>query len=106
MKSLKPQRTNVREDLSGEGSAKNRSLFSRHNYRPIQPPSTSMMEPCIYAAALRADAERSESILSRIPAGRWGTPEDFGGPVVFLCSQAADYMHGSVMLVDGGWMGR
>ncbi|MFI3323422.1 MAG: SDR family NAD(P)-dependent oxidoreductase [Rikenellaceae bacterium] len=57
-------------------------------------------------AALRADAERSESILSRIPAGRWGTPEDFGGPVVFLCSKAAEYMHGSVMLVDGGWMGR
>ncbi|MFR9503817.1 MAG: SDR family NAD(P)-dependent oxidoreductase [Rikenellaceae bacterium] len=57
-------------------------------------------------AALRADAERSESILSRIPAGRWGTPEDFGGPVVFLSSKAADYMHGSIVLVDGGWMGR
>lgn len=57
-------------------------------------------------AALRADTERSESILSRIPAGRWGTPEDFGGPVVFLCSEAAAYMHGTIMLVDGGWMGR
>ncbi|MEM6378281.1 MAG: SDR family oxidoreductase, partial [Bacteroidota bacterium] len=52
------------------------------------------------------DAVRSESILSRIPAGRWGQPEDFAGPIVFLCSDAAAYMHGSIVLVDGGWMGR
>ena len=56
--------------------------------------------------ALRNDPDRAASILSRIPAGRWGKPEDFAGPTVFLCSQAADYMHGSIMLVDGGWMGR
>lgn len=56
--------------------------------------------------ALRKDKNRSKSILGRIPAGRWGEPEDFGGPVVFLCSDAAAYMHGSIMLVDGGWMGR
>lgn len=56
--------------------------------------------------ALRNDPERSQSILSRIPAGRWGTPDDFQGPVVFLASDAAAYMHGHVMLVDGGWMGR
>jgi len=56
--------------------------------------------------ALRSDEKRSTSILERIPAGRWGEPEDFAGPIVFLCSDAADYMHGSVMLVDGGWMGR
>ena len=56
--------------------------------------------------ALRNNPTRSESILSRIPAGRWGDPEDFAGPIVFLCSDAANYMHGSVMLVDGGWMGR
>ncbi|WP_281615068.1 MULTISPECIES: SDR family NAD(P)-dependent oxidoreductase [Flammeovirga] len=56
--------------------------------------------------ALRNDPERAQSILSRIPAGRWGDPVDFAGPVVFLASQAAAYMHGSVMLVDGGWMGR
>ncbi|AWW29529.1 2-deoxy-D-gluconate 3-dehydrogenase [Echinicola strongylocentroti] len=56
--------------------------------------------------ALRNDPDRSQSILSRIPAGRWGEAEDFGGPVVFLCSEAAAYMHGSIMLVDGGWMGR
>ncbi len=56
--------------------------------------------------ALRNDPERSESILSRIPAGRWGTPEDFGGPVVFLASSASDYVHGAIILVDGGWMGR
>ncbi len=56
--------------------------------------------------ALREDAERSESILARIPQGRWGEPEDFKGPTVFLASKASNYMNGSIMLVDGGWMGR
>ncbi|WP_366182521.1 SDR family NAD(P)-dependent oxidoreductase [Flavobacterium ovatum] len=56
--------------------------------------------------ALRNDPVRSASILGRIPAGRWGKPEDFAGPTVFLCSEAASYMHGTTMLVDGGWMGR
>jgi 2-deoxy-D-gluconate 3-dehydrogenase len=57
-------------------------------------------------AALQADEIRSKSILERIPAGRWGQPEDFKGPVVFLASEASDYMHGTIMTVDGGWMGR
>ncbi len=56
--------------------------------------------------ALRNDPERNAAILGRIPAGRWGKPEDFGGPAVFLASDAASYMHGHTMLVDGGWMGR
>lgn len=56
--------------------------------------------------ALQDDPVRSKSILERIPAGRWGTPEDFGGPAVFLASEASNYMHGTVMTVDGGWMGR
>jgi 2-deoxy-D-gluconate 3-dehydrogenase len=56
--------------------------------------------------ALRNDPERSQAILARIPAGRWGEPEDFAGPVVFLASTASDYLHGAVILVDGGWMGR
>jgi 2-deoxy-D-gluconate 3-dehydrogenase len=56
--------------------------------------------------ALRNDPDRAASILARIPAGRWGTPEDFGGPAVFLASRASDYVHGAVLLVDGGWMGR
>jgi len=56
--------------------------------------------------ALRNDPERSQAILARIPAERWGEPEDFAGPVVFLASAASDYMHGTVILVDGGWMGR
>lgn len=56
--------------------------------------------------ALRADENRSRSILERIPAGRWGDPEDFKGPVVFLSSKAADYVHGTLLTVDGGWMGR
>lgn len=57
-------------------------------------------------AALRADEDRSTAILSRIPAGRWGTPEDFQGPAVFLASAASDYVHGTILTVDGGWMGR
>ncbi|MCY7351730.1 MAG: SDR family oxidoreductase [Cytophagaceae bacterium] len=57
-------------------------------------------------AALQADAERSQSILARIPAGRWGQPEDFAGPTVFLASAASDYVHGTILTVDGGWMGR
>jgi len=56
--------------------------------------------------ALRDDAERNKSILDRIPAGRWGQPEDFKGPVIFLCSRASDYVNGSMLTVDGGWMGR
>lgn len=56
--------------------------------------------------ALREDEERSEAILARIPAGRWGKPEDFKGPIIFLASKASNYMSGSVLLVDGGWMGR
>lgn len=56
--------------------------------------------------ALQDNAERSKSILERIPAGRWGKPEDFAGPAVFLASSAADYVHGTILTVDGGWMGR
>lgn len=56
--------------------------------------------------ALRDNEERSTSILGRIPAGRWGEPEDFKGPTVFLASAAANYVSGAVLLVDGGWMGR
>ncbi len=56
--------------------------------------------------ALQDDPVRSEAILGRIPAGRWGKPQDFKGPIVFLASAASDYMTGHVMLVDGGWMGR
>ena len=56
--------------------------------------------------ALQDDPARSKSILERIPAGRWGQPEDFAGPAVFLASAASDYMHGTIMTVDGGWMGR
>ena len=56
--------------------------------------------------ALRADAQRNRDILARIPAGRWGAPEDLGGAAVFLASSAADYVHGAVLAVDGGWLGR
>ena len=56
--------------------------------------------------ALQDDPDRSKSILERIPAGRWGRPEDFAGPAVFLASSASDYVSGEVLTVDGGWMGR
>jgi 2-dehydro-3-deoxy-D-gluconate 5-dehydrogenase len=55
---------------------------------------------------LRADPERSQAILARIPAGRWGTPADLAGAVVFLASPASDYVHGHILAVDGGWLGR
>jgi len=57
-------------------------------------------------AELRADRERSEEILDRIPAGRWGTPEDVKGAAVFLASSASDYVNGYTVAVDGGWLAR
>jgi 2-dehydro-3-deoxy-D-gluconate 5-dehydrogenase len=62
--------------------------------------STSM------TSALRSDAERAEPLLDRIPAGRWGEPEDLKGAVVFLASDAASYVHGATIPVDGGWLAR
>ena len=56
--------------------------------------------------ALREDPVRSKSILDRIPAGRWGTPDDLGGAVVFLASPGSDYVNGHVLVVDGGWLAR
>ncbi|MEO5823995.1 MAG: 2-dehydro-3-deoxy-D-gluconate 5-dehydrogenase KduD [Vicinamibacteraceae bacterium] len=57
-------------------------------------------------APLRADAVRNRQITERIPAGRWGTPEDLAGAAIFLASSASDYVNGHVLVVDGGWMGR
>jgi 2-dehydro-3-deoxy-D-gluconate 5-dehydrogenase len=57
-------------------------------------------------AALRRDTVRSQTILDRIPAGRWGTPDDFAGVAVFLASAASDYVNGTLIAVDGGWLGR
>ncbi len=56
--------------------------------------------------ALRADPQRSRDILARIPAGRWGDPKDIGGAAAFLASTAADYIHGAIIPVDGGWLAR
>jgi 2-deoxy-D-gluconate 3-dehydrogenase len=56
--------------------------------------------------ALRNDPVRNPAILARIPAGRWGEPEDFKGAAVFLASRASDYVNGAIVVVDGGWMGR
>ncbi|KAJ5224587.1 2-dehydro-3-deoxy-D-gluconate 5-dehydrogenase [Penicillium citrinum] len=56
--------------------------------------------------ALINDANRNAGIMARIPAGRWGKPEDFKGPVVFLASSASSYVSGEIVTVDGGWMGR
>ncbi len=57
-------------------------------------------------AALRADPARDAAILARIPAGRWGVPDDLAGAAVFLASRASDYVHGVVLPVDGGWLAR
>jgi 2-deoxy-D-gluconate 3-dehydrogenase len=57
-------------------------------------------------AALRDDATRNRQILERVPAGRWGEPEDIAGAAVFLCSPASNYVNGHVLAVDGGWLGR
>ncbi len=57
-------------------------------------------------AALRADEKRNAAILDRIPAGRWGSPDDLAGPVVFLASKASDYINGYTVAVDGGWLAR
>jgi 2-dehydro-3-deoxy-D-gluconate 5-dehydrogenase len=57
-------------------------------------------------AALRSDVDRTRQILDRIPAGRWGEPSDLAGAAVFLASKASDYVHGHILVVDGGWMGR
>jgi len=56
--------------------------------------------------ALKKNPERARQILERIPAGRWGRPDDLGGAAVFLASSASDYVHGHVMVVDGGWLNR
>ena len=56
--------------------------------------------------ALREDQDRSAQILARIPAGRWGDPSDIGGAAVFLSSKASDYVHGTILPVDGGWLAR
>ena len=55
---------------------------------------------------LREDEKRNQSILDRIPEGRWGAPEDIGGSCVFLASTDADYLNGTIMNVDGGWLSR
>ena len=57
-------------------------------------------------AQLRADADRSDDILSRIPAGRWGTPDDMKGTIVFLASEASSYVNGYTIAIDGGWLSR
>ncbi|WCL53839.1 2-dehydro-3-deoxy-D-gluconate 5-dehydrogenase KduD [Gimibacter soli] len=57
-------------------------------------------------AALQADETRNRQILERIPAGRWGSPEDMGGAAVFLASRASDYVQGHILAVDGGWLAR
>ena len=57
-------------------------------------------------AALRNDATRNQQILERIPAGRWGESSDLIGAAIFLASAASDYVHGHILVVDGGWLGR
>jgi len=64
------------------------------------------VETALNVRIWRDDPERTAEITRRIPAGRWGTPADMGGAVVFLCSRASDYVHGVTLPVDGGWLSR
>ena len=57
-------------------------------------------------SALRQDPQRSRQILERIPAARWGQASDLAGAAVFLCSSASDYVHGHLLVADGGWLAR
>ena len=68
--------------------------------------STNMQMATENTRALREDPARNKAILDRIPAGRWGTPEDLQGVAVFLASAASDYMQGYTIAVDGGWLAR
>ena len=56
--------------------------------------------------ALQSDPARAEQLMARVPSGRWGTPDDLKGAVVYLCSPASDFVNGINLVVDGGWMGR
>ena len=88
-----PAHEGARERVGREGHRRERDRARLHPHRPTRPP-------------LQADKERCQQILGRIPAGRWGEPEDLKGAVVFLSSAASDFVHGHVLVVDGGWMGR
>ncbi|KAK4058402.1 hypothetical protein OIO90_000560 [Microbotryomycetes sp. JL221] len=68
--------------------------------------ATDVSQPCLSNEALIANPTRSRQIMERIPAGRWGSPQDFEGAVVYLASSASDYVCGECLVVDGGWMGR
>lgn len=98
-----PSYTAAKSGLVGLTRAMANELASRNiNVNAIAPGyiATDNTEP------LRNDENRNQAILDRIPAGRWGTPDDLKGAVVFLASEAARYMHGAVVPVDGGWLAR
>lgn len=90
-----------RSIIAHQGSIK-RMGRQRHSVNAIAPGyvATEMN------AALMGDENRAKSILERIPAGRWGAPEDFKGPVLVLASATSQYVSGECLVVDGGWMGR
>ena len=75
----------------------------------MQPTANITHDDCLQASrneALINDEKRAVSILDRIPAGRWGLPDDFKGSIVYLASKASLYVSGEILTVDGGWMGR
>ena len=100
---LVPSYTAAKSGVAGITKALANELASRNiNVNAIAPGYMATDN----TAPLRADKKRAESILERIPAGRWGEPEDLKGVIVFLASSASDYMHGTVVPVDGGWLCR
>ncbi len=100
---LVPSYTAAKSGVAGITKALANELAGKHvNVNAIAPGYMATDN----TAPLRADAARSQSILERIPAGRWGEPADLKGVVVFLASPASDYLHGAIIPVDGGWLCR
>jgi 2-dehydro-3-deoxy-D-gluconate 5-dehydrogenase len=98
-----PAYTAAKHGVMGLTRALSNELAARHiNVNAIAPGYMATDN----TAPLRNDADRSEAILGRIPAGRWGSPDDLKGVTVFLASAASDYMHGATVPVDGGWLAR
>ena len=100
---LVPSYTAAKSGVAGLTRALANEWASRHiNVNAIAPGYMATDN----TAPLRADPQRSQAILARIPAGRWGEPADLKGVVVFLASAASDYLHGAIVPVDGGWLSR
>ncbi len=104
-----PTLIEYRQDSAGsDGILGGDSIIAAENYphKASQTGSRAIVIPRDVTGGIREDPVRNKHTEERIPAGRWGTPEDLQGPVVFLASDAAAYLHGVILPVDGGWLVR